>query len=80
MINYSDGGTAFPDTIWNAGDEIAGQSSGMSLRDYFAAAALQGLMASFAGTDCRFPGPETLARDAYKQADHMLGAREARND
>ena len=52
------------------------RDEGMSLRDYFAAAALQGLLASFAGADCRMPTPEALAKDAFQQADAMLAERE----
>ena len=46
--------------------------SGMSLRDYFAAAALQGM-----DLDGEF-AYQTYALDAYKMADAMLKAREAK--
>jgi hypothetical protein len=45
---------------------------GMSLRDYFAAAALQGLLAS----PRRTGRADEYARDAWDQADAMLDARE----
>lgn len=48
---------------------------GMTLRDYFAAKAMQG-MCSIAGTD--FGGVNEAARIAYKIADAMLAAREAK--
>ena len=48
-------------------------SRGMSLRDYFAAAALQGMLAyPMPGN----PKPEVIAGWAYAQADAMLAARE----
>lgn len=48
-------------------------SSGMTLRDYFAAAALQGLIADGGGASW-----EVDANAAYKAADAMLKAREAK--
>lgn len=60
---------AFPNTstagnIWN--------DKGMTLRDYFAAKAMQGLLSS----DVNAP-LETFAKQSYKVADAMLKAREA---
>lgn len=53
--------------------------SGMTLRDYFAAKAMQGLLASGWCTDAREltpgHGERTVADDAYVMADAMLGAR-----
>jgi hypothetical protein len=69
MDNTKDGGPAFPslarDGNWQP------HHDGMSLRDYFAAKAIQGLLANNAnyGTD------DGLARDAYEFADAMLRAR-----
>lgn len=63
---------AFPTPVFR--DEImAGCVNGMSLRDYFAAAALQGALA--------FPSeeqgePEAMAMWSYDMADAMLKARE----
>lgn len=50
----------------------------MSLRDYFAAAALQGLAAHPTGPQPRFGegASQAHARVAYKYADAMLAARE----
>ena len=45
---------------------------GMTLRDYFAAKAMQG----FAACDDDFPSVESVAINAYKWADAMLAARE----
>lgn len=53
-----------------------GHSPGMSLRDYFAASALQGLLAGYVVAT---GDPESEARNAYKLADAMLRAREASN-
>ena len=47
---------------------------GMELRDYFAAAAVQGILAG--ATDGRHPNVWELTRDAYKVADAMLKVRE----
>lgn len=47
---------------------------GMSRRDFFAAFALQGLMASHAGIEGRFPKPEAFAKDAAEQADALIVA------
>lgn len=68
------GGPAFPET---SPDPLGGnaQVSGMTMRDYFAAKAIQGFLASFAGADCRMPTPEQLAHDAYQQADAMIAER-----
>ena len=49
---------------------------GMNLRDYFAAAALQGYLAGFAGEHVSMPRQEAAAIAAYKYADEMMKARE----
>lgn len=46
---------------------------GMELRDYFAAAAMQGMLA--AQPDGSYPNVWELARDAYKVADIMAVVR-----
>lgn len=48
-----------------------GGNSGVTVRDYFAAAALTGLAASFG----KPVNPEVLADEAYKVADAMLKRR-----
>ena len=68
MTARNDGGPAFPAT-YPCGP------SGMTLRDYFAAKALQGLC-SVTGVD--FGGPDEVARITYKLADAMLAAREGK--
>lgn len=70
------GGTAFPNVDYNGqGDGEA--SSGMTLRDYFAAKAMQGMCA---GTDW-MAGREvnciSMAESAYEIADALLEARTA---
>ena len=64
MIN--DGGPAFPDDRWQAG---------MTLRDYFAAAALQGLMAQYDPED---ELEHHIAKWSYAIADAVLKAREVK--
>ncbi|ENU3987686.1 hypothetical protein ACFH0L_001851 [Enterobacter kobei] len=48
-------------------------SGGMTLRDYFAAKAMQGIISS----ECNYGAFSDLASDAYSIADAMLRAREA---
>lgn len=61
------GGTAFPTKT-----AFGYEESGMTLRDYFAAKALQGVMA------CNgiYEDEKKLAQWCYEQADAMLEARE----
>ena len=75
MISINDGGQAFPHKrqIRCNGEVIDYvMESGMTLRDYFAAAALQGLMSS----QCQVDDPYPIY--AYRIADAMLKAREAK--
>ncbi len=65
MSEHNDGGPAFP---WG---EHGTHLGGMTLRDYFAAKAMQGLM------DAAMPASE-IATEAYWMADAMLIAREAK--
>jgi hypothetical protein len=68
MSNHTnDGGPAFG---FASGDMV---SLGMTLRDYFAAAALQGLMADGGGTSW-----DDDAKAAYRAADAMIKARESK--
>jgi hypothetical protein len=67
----NDGGPAFPFGV-DYGDGGYEQFHGMSLRDYFAAAAMTGLLAS----PRRTGRADQYARDAWDQADAMLAARE----
>jgi hypothetical protein len=79
MGNLDNGGYAFP--IPNADfqtfapstvEEYKRIQSGMTLRDYFAAKAMQGIISS----DCNYGAFSDLASDAYSIADAMLKARE----
>jgi hypothetical protein len=67
----NDGGPAFPQAEY----PHMGQS-GMTLRDYFAAKALMGLLASRNGSSPRFH-PKDDAEYVYAVADAMLAARAA---
>ena len=68
------GGPAFPE-LGNVGCNSDWQSeSGMTLRDYFAAKAMQGMFA--ADTDESVMPIERKAAEAYAMADAMLAARE----
>lgn len=64
---------AFP-VEWTPGSssEVA---FGMSLRDYFAAAAAQGFLAMSSAVSLPVPKPHEIADFAYKVADAMLEAR-----
>lgn len=66
----NDGGPAFPRT---GADGHTSPQSGMSLRDYFAAAALQGLLASNENGNSQL-----FSETSYRLADAMLKAREVK--
>lgn len=78
MNKQKTGGAAFPEVRIHAGDNYNPPKKiyhpGMTLRDYFAAAALQGMLAnpSVGG------GVDAFAESAYEYADAMLAAREAK--
>lgn len=73
----NDGGPAFPvmvNHIDQAGSsEVMLEHEGMSLRDYFAAKAMKGILCSM-NRMMQFDGPG-LARDSYAIADLMLAER-----
>lgn len=84
--NSRNSGPAFPTTAEHGFD--CGEPD-MTLRDYFAAKAMQGIVSSIDGeanyqrlrghaTDAGLSVSEWIARDAYKQADAMLKAREVK--
>ena len=67
------GGPAFPCDLTSYDDEVRIQYQGMTLRDYFAAKVMQGLLAGkLTSTDLRL-----IANDSYAMADAMLKARQA---
>jgi hypothetical protein len=78
----NDGGPAFPLSCATATGESPISSddfqngSGMSLRDYFAAAALQGYVAS----DMVAPSAAAVAHDCYELASAMIAEREKLNE
>ena len=77
MSNTNTGGPAFPHHVvcangWAETQEL----QGMTLRDYFAAKAMQGLLAQSQGTALGST-VETAAEYAYAMADAMLKARES---
>ena len=87
MKTKSDGESAFPHHWVNETDENALSHdgrvvppgygvvmSGMTLRDYFAAKALQGLLSSYGNHDLN--SYSEFAENAYDAADAMLKARE----
>ena len=78
MSNINTGGPAFPVTGYETRDDqglVAVFQNGMTLRDYFAAKAMQGFVSD---SDWRVDmHPDETARAAYSQADAMLKAREA---
>lgn len=73
MSNKDTGGSAFPLIQYIGGKKVLG-SEGMTLRDYFAAKAMQSLLAKDTWEQS---GPDMFARDAYAMADAMLEARKS---
>lgn len=71
----SDGGPAFVVAVYDSdsqGKLVPREVSlGMTLRDYFAAAALQGLIAHYGNQSC-----DDAAREAYAHADCLLKERD----
>ena len=67
MVVIMNNPPAFPNEGFNGWGE---PEKGMTLRDYFAAKAMQGIL--FEGLP-----PEETAKNAYEMADAMLMAREA---
>jgi hypothetical protein len=75
MNNTNTGGPAFPVLHWISG-ESTGAEEGMTLRDYFAAKAMQALITANGPTPAG-GWPTYAERTAYTIADAMLKAREA---
>ena len=76
MSTINDGGPAFPCESYGHrnGKETTVPAQGMTLRDYFAGQVLVGALAD---PTCQ-PSPIELAKMAYRGADAMLAAREAK--
>ena len=68
-MNNDTGGPAFPVLHWISG-ESTGAEEGMTLRDYFAAKAMQAMAQKYSHEG-------DVSRNAYKIADAMLKARSA---
>ena len=64
---------AFPTTYRNYDDSISHDCTGMELRDYFAAKALQGLLTTVKDEQWL---PQDVAEVCYEVADSMMKARE----
>lgn len=77
MNKINDGGPAFP--VWELNGQGKPEMTGfwMSLRDYFAAKAMQGLAAN---QEASYMSGEKIAEWAYIAADAMLKEREATYD
>ena len=75
MNNTNTGGPAVPHE-YKYGDGTANRHDGMTLRDYFAAKAMQGELAS-QSPENEYTNMEALAVLSYRVADAMLKAREA---
>lgn len=71
MTNKNNGGYAFPHIMEHLHEPI---TAGMTLRDYFAAKAMQGFCANPANRDAL---PKEIAKGAYLVADAMLKARQS---
>lgn len=73
-MNVNTGGPAFPSpNAVTVGQYVSSGHSGMTLRDYFAAKAMQGLLAGKLATTKM----SVIAGECYSMADAMLKAREA---
>jgi len=70
MVVIMNNQPAFPTNQYANGISPSGFDTGMTLRDYFAAKAMQALIDKEAFFD-------DVAESAYKVADHMLRVREA---
>ena len=68
---FNDGGPAFPHQDWDSCIKSQRLENGMSLRDYFAAAALQ----AFTLPDIGSLDPMEFARASYDIADAMIEVR-----
>jgi hypothetical protein len=63
---------AFPYVVFNSDGEVTGGSDGMSLKDFFAAHALQGLLAAHRINNVFEIQSEEIVDEAYDLAEMML--------
>ena len=69
---------AIPDDLADQVKRIRTRTNGMTLRDYFAAKAMQGIISASGDNNGHVDYHEDwVAKNAYKMADAMLKAREA---
>lgn len=71
MTNKNDGGPAFPTPMQH--EDWREDYPGLSLRDYFAGKAIEGVFAN--GVESAEDGKAYIAMHAYRMADAMLKAR-----
>ena len=74
MSNDKTGGPAFPKAWLDVWNDAVSVQTGMTLRDYFAAKALQGLL-SCQSEETGFYQAKNAAQEAYAMADAMLAER-----
>ena len=70
-----DGGAAFPTPESEHNGEWRGQEVGMSLRDYFAAKAMSGMVANIVRGHVSYGNTRDMAARCYEIADEMLEER-----
>ncbi len=78
MSSAKDGGPAFPQHGWSSSAEVIERmngNQGMTLRNWFAGMALQGLCSNH---DFKDTGSQDIAELAFDQADAMLAARDGK--
>lgn len=74
MTTKTDGGQAFPRSGFSGPGGFGKPDYGMTLRDYFAAKAMQAIIIGNDADECALG--LGAAKDAYAMADHMLAQRE----
>ena len=77
MSNTNTGGPAFPCDLTMYDQEVVDTMQGMTLRDYFAAKAMQTFLQTINGVVGCNRYEYRIAENAYEIADAMLRAREA---
>jgi hypothetical protein len=78
MSNTNTGGPAFPTTQYTSDISPTGHDGGMTLRDYFAAKAMQGMLSNPKLQEQILKvGQSWIEESAWAVADAMLKAREA---
>lgn len=79
MSSKNDGGPAFPQHGWTSNPEVLERmkgQGGMTLRDWFAAMAMQGILSNPETVRHGQDGPSSVCNAAFNFADKMLKARE----